>query len=207
MYTTDNINELATHHTGASRLPVLKRIHENIELSLKERAPCAIQDPTCTSSEEAEIFFHIFWTLHVADKPQCDDILSVKCRTEIATLCHSYVVAKDIFNSNRNEKQRNLGDTLYSRNKLNIGLSQGEQHFLLLAMLLIPSFFNSSLFIGVHSSDDIFASFWFKPRHGSSLGIYWVLQKFLYSFLTNLTRATYTMTYQSAKPNPYKMNW
>lgn len=92
---TDDIKNIAGHHTEASTVPVLKSVDESVQRSSKELTLCSIQVLICLSSDGAEILFCIRLTPYVADIPECKNMLLAKRRMQTATLCHHlYLVAK-----------------------------------------------------------------------------------------------------------------
>lgn len=53
----DNIKNIAGHYTGATKIPILKALHEGVNVSSKGLAKWAIQCHICTFIDGAEISF------------------------------------------------------------------------------------------------------------------------------------------------------
>lgn len=92
-----------------SRTSILEALHENIEICLQNLARAAVPGLTRRSADRSDILFHLLRTSCVADTPECEGMLSLKCGTQTSYLCHIRFFKKDDFTMITAGRRRNLG--------------------------------------------------------------------------------------------------
>lgn len=87
----ENSRRISDNFTGTktSRPEFLKALQESIELGLRPLADCALQGMKYTSLDRESILFLCVLSSSVANLPECEDMLSVKCGTRNPSPCQN----------------------------------------------------------------------------------------------------------------------
>lgn len=172
------------------KVEILSVLHYSISLALRPIIDVAISGFVLGNKSSLRSRFHTLLTFYVADKPEAEDILSVKRADTTASPCRVCFIGKLQVTNFVRSKRWCLQETIVLLNYFKRCSRQAEEKLQNLSMLSIRPVLSEFPLVGIHSIVDIYRIFRFQPLHNLSLGASSLLKKLLTAVFLDSSRQT-----------------